>query len=549
MKCSKCLNIINTPIKCNLCQDQFCCEECILFHNKLYHKSIADPTHEQSINNNSFLNYARETPVSESFYFVKGTMNYDSIEYDPIFSLENFTLLFSNGVPKSIGNGSFGDVYLAINNINKRTYAIKHMEKKKLFKFLTCLEPIYAEIDIQSRINHPNIVKLLFVRETPLTFDLVMEYAKNGTLFEYVVKNKGLSEKIAFKYFIQVVNAIKFLHDNNVIHRDIKPENILLFENDVAKLCDFGWSIKCMDRLPGGSFSGTTEYMAPELINNLDYGKEIDIWMLGILLYELMHGFSPFRPIKSKFEDKEVVDNIMNHNISFYAPMSDDCKELIFSLLETDFHKRYTINDIFNSKFVKNYENEEFNISSLNKDDSENDEVNNSNNNSYIVNKEESDIMEISKSYLLNEYNDNNEVNNIKNNQIFNIKKEESNNLLNTKLNDNNNVNKNKEIVENSLDIDDPFEEEDEPNAPKNNRRNRNKNTQKSKVQIKIKNNINISSPNKKKEESPKNKASNSPKNNNKIKKKNIDNNLNLSLNSNTILNNILLTNHRNIPI
>jgi len=170
-------------------------------------------------------------------------MNYDSIEYDPIFSLENFTLLFSNGVPKSIGNGSFGDVYLAINNINKRTYAIKHMEKKKLFKFLTCLEPIYAEIDIQSRINHPNIVKLLFVRETPLTFDLVMDWAYYGSLFEYIRKNKCLSEETSFKYFIQVVNAIYFLHKNDLIHRDIKPENILLFENNIIKLNAYGYPV------------------------------------------------------------------------------------------------------------------------------------------------------------------------------------------------------------------------------------------------------------------------------------------------------------------
>ena len=241
MKCSNCLNYINIIQECNLCQEILCSEECILSHNQIYHQTNIEESHvDNSINNNSFLNYAKIIDDISSPFLVKGIMNYGYILYDPMYSPDNFTLIYSDGIPKIIGNGSFGQVFLAVNNIDQKIYAIKHMEKEKLIKYLNCLDPIYAEIDIQSRVNHQNIVKLLYVRENEVTFDLVMEYAKNGTLFDYVVKNKGLSEKLAFKYFIQIVNAIKFLHDNDVIHRDIKPENILLFDNDVAKLCDFG---------------------------------------------------------------------------------------------------------------------------------------------------------------------------------------------------------------------------------------------------------------------------------------------------------------------
>ena len=293
MKCSNCQNYINIPKECSLCQEILCSDECNILHNQSYHQSNLEESQiGYSINNNSFLNYAKEKSYISSPFLVKGIMNYGHITYDPLYSLDNFTLIYSDDTPKIIGNGSFGQVFLAVNNIDKKIYAIKHMEKEKLIQYLNTLEPIYAEIDIQSRVNHPNIIKLLYVSETEMTFDLVMEYAKDGTLFDYVVKNRCLPEKLAFKFFIQICNAIKFLHDNDVIHRDIKPENILLFDNDEVKLCDFGWSIKCVDRLPGGSFTGTTEYMAPELINNLEYGKEIDIWMLGILLYELMHGFA-----------------------------------------------------------------------------------------------------------------------------------------------------------------------------------------------------------------------------------------------------------------
>ena len=555
MKCSTCFNNINKFTKCNICQEKFCSEKCISIHNRLYHKFLLNEVDGQPTNNYSWINYRPKTTIVESKLLVKGNMNYNYIIYDPIFSIENFTFVYSNGAPKSIGSGSFGKVYLAFNNKNKKSYAIKHMEKDNLLKYLSCLEPIYAEIDIQSRINHPNIIKLLYVKETTNTFDLVMEYAKYGTLFEYVVKHKGLTEEIAFKYFIQIVNAIKFLHDNDIIHRDIKPENILLFENDVVKLCDFGWSIRCINKLPGGSFSGTVEYMAPELINNQDYGKEIDMWMLGIFLYELMHGFSPFRPQKKKFEEKEVIDNIMSHKIIFYMPVSEDCKDLIVSLLEIDFRKRLTIDDVYNSKFVKNFEKEGFNINSLSIKGIKNKERNNSINKGSNQIKAKN-IMKVSNSFLLNRYNDNendeiseykqekinNDINNKsntndndndKNYRLFSFKRMESDNLLISKLKKGNLFSDNKKRDKNYMNIEDSFEDDDEPNAPRNNKRNKSKNRSKRTIYESIvilgnNKNKNLLSPIRKWEETPKNNISNSPKNNDKYKEKNKS-----SLNSN----------------
>ena len=198
------------------------------------------------------------------------------------------------------------------------------------------MSSIQKEIDIQSKIDHPNIVKLLFVKETNISYDLIMEYASDGSLFHYIRKFKGLNENKTFSLFIQVVNAVNFLHQNDLIHRDIKPENILMYENNVVRLCDFGWCVK-LDGHQRGTFCGTTEYMSPELVN-------------------LIHGYSPFRPNKPKFNEKDVMENIKNHNLIFGRRVSDECKSLIYHLLDPNINNRYKVEDIYNSDFVKKYE-------------------------------------------------------------------------------------------------------------------------------------------------------------------------------------------------
>ena len=165
---------------------------------------------------------------------------------------------------------------------------------------------------------------------------------------------------MAFSLFIQVVNAVYFLHKNNLIHRDIKPENILIFENNIIKLCDFGWCVKLEEGEQRGTFCGTTEYMSPELINHEEYSKEIDIWSLGVLLYEMIHGYSPFRPDKPNFNQRDVIENIRKHRLKFNNNISQKCKDLIYHLLDEEADKRYKIDDIFNSDFVKYYENKQF---------------------------------------------------------------------------------------------------------------------------------------------------------------------------------------------
>ena len=383
MKCSKCQYKIICLIKCPKCGNNLCSQECLSRHNYTYHgdasTGISDP--EPTIKKNISQNILKESLFPPPFF------NYNEIKYSPLYDLINFSLIYkSDGKPKTLGKGSFGQVFLAKNDIDNKIYAIKHMEKQILFNYFNSLEPIYSEINIQSRINHPNIIKLLFVKETKTGFDLVMEYAPGGTLFNFIIKNKGLSEDFSYNFFIQIVYAIKFLHENKIIHRDIKPENILLFEENTVKLCDFGWAIQTDKKLPPDSFFGTVEYMSPEIINHKSYDKKMDLWTLGILLYELIHSFSPFRPKKKEFSEDEVIENIRKHDIEFYTTVSKECKKLIVGLLEYDENKRYTIDDILNSDFVKIHEKIELKKSFLIINDLKNDN-NNKNNEIYKHNK------------------------------------------------------------------------------------------------------------------------------------------------------------------
>ena len=364
MKCSNCCNNISSCRDCVFCGKKFCCFICLEAHYLHEHKNQKNDSSKSKDkkSQNVIKNENDENKVSP--YLVRGIFN-KKIIYDLKYELDNFTPVMDGKDLKSIGSGSFGQVYLAKNNLDNKMYAIKHMDKEKLIDILHTLQGIYEEIFIQSRLDHPNIVKILFTDEDEDSFDLVMEYAESGSLFHYIRKNKGLSEYKTFQLFIQVVNAVNFLHENDLIHRDIKPENILLFKNDnkkdgiladyTVKLCDFGWCVK-LNGEKRDTFCGTTEYMSPELVNHKVYSKEIDVWSLGILLYEMLHGYSPFRPNKPKFEEKDVFNNIKKHKIKYGKKVSQECKLLIENLLAFNKNKRYKVEDIYNSKFVKKFE-------------------------------------------------------------------------------------------------------------------------------------------------------------------------------------------------
>jgi len=338
-----------------------------------------------------------------------------------------------------LGAGAFGDVYLAKNKINGKFYAIKHMEKSKIMEHGAKLDIVLREINIHKRLVHNNIIRLLSHYEDKDSFYLIMEYAPGKTLFSLIKARNGLSEKDAFKYFINTASAVNFLHENNFIHRDLKPENLLIDENDNVKLCDFGWCVE-LNIGSRNTFCGTYEYMAPEIINESPYNSGIDVWSLGVLLYELIHGYSPFRATVKKNTEQEYIEifrNIVKYNLKIEKNISESCADLIKKLLTPDINNRLKVKDIFYHPWVvsfeKEYKERKLKEISLKEQIYQNIEVSNKNTSEIkekAINKEKTEIeeklnKEINKKIYLSKENNNNKQINGKNDfSIF-----ESNNL------------------------------------------------------------------------------------------------------------------------
>ena len=269
-----------------------------------------------------------------------------------IYRIEDFIPLIVNNEPKIIGEGRFSIVYLYKHKNNESLFALKKVSIKKVIESGNDMNIIQREINIHSRINHENIVQFYSVSKGLNEINILLEYCRNGSIFELIEKN-GFDELKTYKYFSQVVNAVYFLHSHNLVHRDIKPENILL-NGDKIKLCDFGW---CCETNTNNrkSFCGTFEYMAPEIIKEMPYGKPVDIWALGILLYELYFGFSPFNSNKENEEQtKDIINKIMQKKLLFNKKtISYDMKDLILHMLEIDAIKRYTINEVVSHPWFK----------------------------------------------------------------------------------------------------------------------------------------------------------------------------------------------------
>lgn len=209
----------------------------------------------------------------------------DSVCSIEILSIKDFHFA------EQLGKGAFGSVWKAVHVKTNMPYAIKIVLKQRLARMLPQFK---REISILSNLNHPHIVKFHGHFEDSDSYYLILEYAENGSLFATLNRQRRFMQMDASQYFRETLSAVQYLHSHSppIIHRDIKPENILLNSENRVLLADFGWSNYFND--PRKTVCGTIEYLPPEIVKKQEHGPAADIWCLGVLLYEMLMGKSPF---------------------------------------------------------------------------------------------------------------------------------------------------------------------------------------------------------------------------------------------------------------
>ena len=252
---------------------------------------------------------------------------------------------------KNIGKGGFGCVWKVRHKVTKKIFAIKVINKDSIIK-QNLVEQTNREIEIMYALDHPHIIKLYNHFEDNDDFCLIMQYASKGQLYAQIRRLKRLDQKSAAQYMREVISAVKYLHGRNppIIHRDIKPENILLDSDGRCKLADFGWSNFHEGNKQRETYCGTPEYLAPEMINKSGHNESIDIWSLGVLLFEMLTGKTPFN---FKGDRNQLYNSIKTLKICWTDDFPPLAKDLISKILRLKPSDRLSLDQILAHQWFK----------------------------------------------------------------------------------------------------------------------------------------------------------------------------------------------------
>ncbi|CAM9248184.1 unnamed protein product [Ascophyllum nodosum] len=243
-----------------------------------------------------------------------------------------------------LGQGSFAMVKLAERKSDGTKWAIKIIKKTSLSK--EDEEGLRTEVKILEAMDHPNIVKLNQVFDCESHLYMVMELCTGGELFDRIVMKERYTENEARDCIIQVATAILYCHDNGIVHRDIKPENLLYSDFDdttaVLKLADFGLAKLLTEHAILNTACGTPGYVAPEILECRPYGKEVDMWSVGVIAYILLCGFPPFYDENNSTMFKAIKSGNFDYPSPFWDNIDPSAKDMINCLLVLDTEKRYS---------------------------------------------------------------------------------------------------------------------------------------------------------------------------------------------------------------
>ncbi|CAO3609702.1 unnamed protein product [Cunninghamella blakesleeana] len=242
--------------------------------------------------------------------------------------IDKYTLM------NTLGTGTFGRVYLAKEKNQNKVITVKVLKKSDVVR-LKQVEHINSERLVLSQIRFPFIVQLYCTFQDQQFLYMVHEFVQGGELFKLLRKNKRFPDHTAKFYAGEVLLAIEYLHSKDIIYRDLKPENILIDAHGHIKIIDFGFAKYVHDIT--WTLCGTPDYLAPEVIQSRGYGKAVDWWSLGILIFEMLAGHPPF------FDEDhlKLYEKILSGRIKWPSHFDTNAKDLLKKLLTSDLSKRY----------------------------------------------------------------------------------------------------------------------------------------------------------------------------------------------------------------
>ena len=253
----------------------------------------------------------------------------------------------------TLGTGGYGKVNLYRHKITGAEYAIKLIDKTK-FENKLQKDLFSREVEMMYKIKHPNIVRLYTHFEDESNCYIALEYIKKGNLYSYTqsMPNKVLDAASTANFVVDLVSSLYYLHNMTppIIHRDIKPENLLLGNNGHLKLTDFGGS-NYLEGKVRYTTAGTQLYHSPEMLLKKGYDTRVDIWAIGVLIFELLVGRPPF----VSDGQHSIEDNIVHGRVNWPNSMKLLAKNLITKLLKLDPDQRPTLEEILQHQFILDY--------------------------------------------------------------------------------------------------------------------------------------------------------------------------------------------------
>ena len=249
-------------------------------------------------------------------------------------------------VLKVIGSGSFAQVKLAVLKATQTPVAVKVMNKAHLLKAKQA-EHVFAERQILELMSSPFIVTFYGSFQDPANLYLVLEYVPGGELFHFLCERSTLSRSVATFYIAEVTMAFCALHTRRCAYRDLKPENVLISASGHVKLVDLGLAKVLFGEEKAYSLCGTPEYIPPEVIDGKGYNETCDWWQLGILLYEMITGRTPF----TCENPYELYSNILTKKVEFTDKFDEVAKDFTAKLLHKSPAQRISQRDILTHGF------------------------------------------------------------------------------------------------------------------------------------------------------------------------------------------------------